>query len=1076
MYVDMEPCASRAGNVAPMRVVAAVVLLLSSACIELSLPEPPPPPGPGTIQGTAVYAVAGRAGYRPAGGARVTLLSTGTGAVAAADSGRFTLSNVRVTTGALLFTVDLDGDGVVDRQRALDLATIGAGPGKNVALGDVVLSQNATVAGRVLRADNPLPTGHGGIAVFVPGAPYATATADTGDFVLENLPEGSVRLAFFLQGFGAESRDVAARGGEESRVSTTTLKPSTEASTPATVTGVVRLDDGKPLGNARLRFVSPTSSFIVTTDANGAFSTTTMNATLYQVAVEADGATSLRLYNVLLLPGMNDLGTLQLTAGESTPLSIDAGVLTPFDAGVVGDGGVAGTTAVIEPTVLELAPGASGQLSSGRSTGPRPLVAHWRNAGDGGLGVTFVTPDTSASFVQVFAPDASGLFPISLRVTDVVGVDSPEVRGVVRVGARPSVSVSVDGGTSVAPGATVSLEAFGTTSDGQAIASFRWTQRTGPAIVIGANDGPRLSFTAPLVVGPTPLTLEVVAINSLGFESAAASVTLVLQPAGAPTLVATASQPIVLFDGGSTVVTFTASVLGGAPDAGWVFSWAPLRGGCPLPDGGLDSTCPEGWVLSNVTGGTAQFQAPFVSGDKTFPFTVTATPAGGTPVLSAQVSVDVLDRVPPSCRSSQVSPLSVLVQCNEPMLVNVLTGLDAGVAASSRVVSDGGLLSFYFDSVLPPVPLQFGASGLVDRSGNAPAPFLIQGTPRLTSSPTYASSGSTSTTNTRAAWMRLATDAGSPFVIVARATTPNDRMVWVLSPPGACGGPSCPVAPSVFRQIPFLGTPPTSSTSSLVIEGRAYVITSRSTPSALVEYRDGQWQEVPVMTAPDLFSLGTDGKQLFVFSVNGSGLERRLYDGGTFGPAETVTSIPNGVQSVELAVTPSRKPFVFTSSAGTGSIFEQVPAPLWNPPLVSLSLGTQVVDLKAVMFGEDLHDAFVFQRVSDGFVEVKAYNPSSMQTMTSGGVPTQEYDVAPFGNGALLAWSDSGAIHLALVTRGAATIDLTDVALEDGGLSFSNGGQGSFPRLTVEGAEVRLAWQEEAFAGSGFQVFGLVIR
>ena len=31
-------------------------------------------------------------------------------------------------------------------------------------------------------------------------------------------------------------------------------------------------------------------------------------------------------------------------------------------------------------------------------------------------------------------------------------------------------------------------------------------------------------------------------------------------------------------------------------------------------------------------------------------------------------------------------------------------------------------------------------------------------------------------------------------------------------------------------------------------------------------------------------------------------------------------------------------------------------------------------------------------------------------------------------------------------------------------------------RKTVEGAEVRLAWQEEAFAGSGFQVFGLVIR
>ncbi len=1075
MYVDMEPRASRPGNVLQMRVVAVVVVLLSSACIELSLPEPPPPPGPGTIQGTAVYAVPGRAGYRPAGGARVTVLSTGTGTVAAADSGRFTLSNVRVTTGALLFTVDLDGDGVIDRQRALDLAAIGAGPGKNVALGDVVLSQNATVAGRVLRADNPLPTGHGGIAVFVPGAPYATATADTGDFVLENLPEGTVRLAFFLQGFGAESRDVAARGGEESRVSTTTLKPSTEASTPATVTGVVRLDDGRPLANARLRFVSPTSSFIVTTDANGAFSTTTMNATLYQVAIEADGATSLRLYNVLLLPGMNDLGTLQLTAGESTPLAIDAGVLTPFDGGVVGDGGVAGTTAVIEPTVLELAPGATGQLSSGRSTGPRPLVAHWRNAGDGGLGVTFATPDTSASFVQVFAPDASGLFPIALRVTDVAGVDSPEARAVVRVGVRPSVSVSVDGGTTVVAGALVELEALGTSSD-QTIAAYRWTQRTGPAIAIAANDGPRLSFTAPQVVGPTPLTIDVVAITTLGFESPPAVMTLVVRPGAAASLVVSASSSIVLFDGGSSVVTLTASVMGGAFDAGWVFSWSPLRGGCPLPDGGLDSTCPEGWVLSNVTGSTAQFQAPFVSGDKTFPFTVTATPAGGMPVLSAQVSVDVLDRMPPTCRSSPPSPLSVQVQCNEPMVVNVLTSLDAGVAVSSRVVSDGGLLTFYFDSVLPPTPLQFGASGLVDRSGNAPGPFPIGGTPRLSLSPTYASSGSNSTTNTRAAWMRLATDGGSPFVIVARATSPNDRMVWVLSPPGACGGPSCPVTPSVFQQIPFLGTAPTSSTSSLAVEGRAYVITSRSNPSALVEYRDGQWQELPVMTAPDLFSLGTDGKQLFVFSADAGGLERRLFDGGTFGPAELVAGSANGPLSAELAVTPSRKPFVFTTSGGQASVFEQLNPPLWNAPTLTLFFDTQNVDLKAVMFGEDLHDAFVFRRMSDGFVEVKAWNPNTMQTMTSGSVVTQEYDVAPFGNGALLAWSDSGEIHLALVTRGAATIDLSDVKLEDGGLSFSNGGQGSFPRLSVEGAEVRLAWQEEAFAGSGYQVFGIVIR
>ena len=44
------------------------------------------------------------------------------------------------------------------------------------------------------------------------------------------------------------------------------------------------------------------------------------------------------------------------------------------------------------------------------------------------------------------------------------------------------------------------------------------------------------------------------------------------------------------------------------------------------------------------------------------------------------------------------------------------------------------------------------------------------------------------------------------------------------------------------------------------------------------------------------------------------------------------------------------------------------------------------------------------------------------------------------------------------------------------GLVLCPEGRRIFPRLTVEGAEVRLAWQEEAFAGAGYQVFGVVIR
>lgn len=1057
----------------------AVFLLAATSCIELSLPAPPPPPGPGSIQGTAVYAIAGRTGFRPAGGARVTLVNTGTSTIADRETGRFDLRGVRVNVGLLLFTFDVDGDGTVDRQRALDLSAIGAGMGRDVALGDVVLSRNATVVGRVLRGDNPLPTGHGGTSVFVPGAPFATATADTGDFVLENLPEGPLQLAFYRDGYGAESRDLSLRGGEEARVAAASLSrvSSSTASTPVSVTGGIRFDDGTPVANARVRFVAPGTSFTTTTDANGAFSVQAMSAQLYQVGIEADGAVSLQLYNVLLLPGANEVPPVQLTRGVSMPLSLDAGPLTPFDGGASGL-----PVAIIDPLLLDLPLGGSGQLSSARSVGRRPLVSHWRNASDGGLQLTFDQNDTTASSVRVFAPDAAGLYPVLLRVTDVTGVDSLEsmMPAQVRVGSPPTVTLMAVGGTTIAPGAMVNLQATAVSTDGTAIKDYLWRQVTGPDPMRTPMNIPTFSFAAPFVAGLTPMTFEVKVTTDLGLESAPATVTLALQPTTQATLTAQTSTPLVFQDGGQHLVQLAAAVVGGVPDASYTLTWSPTFDGCPLGDGGKDLTCPEAWTLSNATGPRTEFFAPRASGNRSLQFTVTATPGG----LTAQVLVDIRDARRPSCRGS-LSTISYEVQCDEPMLVT--GGFDAGsTAPSAFVVVDGGSVVAYFGSVMSRAPADVEISGLVDLGGNPPQPFISSGLmPRLSYPATWVTPPAVySTTATRPAWLRLGGVGGAPSrrAIVGRATDAVFRKVWVLEPQSCTG--VCAVTPNVFENINGQGNQPVSSTSSVSVDGRAYVIVSPENPRGLVEYRNGVWREVPVFISPLLGALGTDGRQLWVLSEDGGAIDRRAWspgdDGGSYGPPEVIGTNLLNVTSAELAFSPQGRAFALFVNGGLVQQFELTAPGSWGPPAAQLTFGTQNTDLKAVLLGESLHDALVFVRESDGFLTTAAWDPGQAMTITGPAIPSgmgsmQEFDVARFGNGALVAWAASfGEIHLSLASRGIGTVLVNDVTLEDGGTVW-NSLPGRWPRVTVEGAEVLLSWQEEVDAGV-YGMAGTIIR
>ena len=75
-----------------------------------------------------------------------------------------------------------------------------------------------------------------------------------------------------------------------------------------------------------------------------------------------------------------------------------------------------------------------------------------------------------------------------------------------------------------------------------------------------------------------------------------------------------------------------------------------------------------------------------------------------------------------------------------------------------------------------------------------------------------------------------------------------------------------------------------------------------------------------------------------------------------------------------------------------------------------------------------------------------------------------EFDVARFGNGALLAFSSSTQqIQLVLVSLAPSGVVASDVTLGDGGLFF-NANPARWPRLAVDGPQVYLSWQEEVAA------------
>ncbi len=1074
-------------------------LVVLVGCLDVTVPQPPPPPGAGTIQGTVTFPVPGRATTKPAGGATVTLVGTSRQAVADAESGRFVLEGITRSVGQLLFSYDADRDGKADRQKLLELANVGAGPGKTVALGEVVLGTRGAVAGRVLRDDVSGPTGHAGASVFVAGLPLATSTTDTGEFLLENLPEGPVTVSFFRAGYLPESVKVGVRSGQEENITPVRLKvdPMGLAAAVARVTGTLRFEDETPVAAARVQFVSGALRLRTTTTATGAFELVMGQAALYQVGIEAEGAQSLILNNVLLLPGTNDLGSFPLTRGTSTPIDFDGG----FNPGTPDAGNIA--IARIEPRELVVPPGGTGVLSSGQSTGQRPITSRWSSpSADGGAGLVFDSPVTPGLSTRFTAPDASGAFAVTLNITDALGNES-QATSTVRVGVAPTVKLSVDGGSSdFEVDDFVTLEADGTVADGTPVTKYRWTQLSGPSVTnVAEDETDSFSFRAPFVASRIPMAFQVEAQTATGIWSAPLEVTITVRPRGMPYLEVTADRPTVTWTGAESdsarLVGLTATLRGAPPGTPLRYDWSPINQfPCGTSDGGPSYACASAVTLVPLTNGSgrAKFIAPQVSGNRDVTFSVSVSAMApedgggidGGVIASGSVTVAVKDQRLPSCVLER-SRLSVRVFCDEPLDGGAFDkGSGRGelpphsVSLVNPPQFDGGLAVFYLESYpddvsgLNPIHLTDFANNevMIMRTAVTPDGGLFTG-PVLTATNSGlsqdAGSAVTSTTNPRPMWVTPPASTGGPAerFVLARHTSDAGvivRSVW-LSAPSACPKPPCHAL-----QLPIMtGTLPAPNVSSVMVGDRAYLITSAAQPNALVRVRGGTSFEFMPSGMPPLLGLSAVGNELWVLGATDAGSLFRqrvkefsdggfvlsqadvIVDGGYIGGPVDVVASPDGFQ-VAAAVSidgVNGQELTFFDLDQMVTPASWTPRP--SPPLPS------AVGVRGAWTGSRFTGAPSFVVTT---ADLKSYAAEGSPTFIES-EPIFESDAVRFGDAVLVTWTGGTTrkLGLALVSDpfDPSSQLIWSTTPNQLGSPVTNAWN---PRLTVMNGEVLLTWSE----------------
>ena len=195
----------------------------------------------------------------------------------------------------------------------------------------------------------------------------------------------------------------------------------------------------------------------------------------------------------------------------------------------------------------------------------------------------------------------------------------------ITVKPKPNVPpVANAGGPQIVPsGSNVNLNGSGTDSDGT-IASYGWTQTSGPAVTLVTPKAASSSFIAPLVSVDTVFNFTLTVLDDKG-ASGTSSVTVTVKPKPnqAPVVSAGSAQTVV--EGASVTLAGTAQDADGSIAS---YAWVQTAG--------------PAVTLTTPKAATTIFVAPQVSSDTVLSFKLTVTDNQGA-VASATTSVTVKD-------------------------------------------------------------------------------------------------------------------------------------------------------------------------------------------------------------------------------------------------------------------------------------------------------------------------------------------------------------------------------------------------------------------------------------------------
>lgn len=728
-----------------------VVGLLLSGCLDVTVP-PRTSVGPGSLRATLLTALPNRPELAPAEGAKLTLVGTTLSATADAE-GNVTLSGLTQRQGRVLVGLDVDDDGTDDRTRIITLEAVGAGLGKDVNLGTLVLGRNATVTGVVKRGDRrDLNSGHGGISVFLPQLPQFTSTGDDGTFVLPGVPEGSLVLNAFAPGYRPEVTPIEVPPGAELRMAPLVLQAAPGAAPVGSLRGRVEQLDGTPIPAVVVQVASGGMESRAETNAEGRFVFEVLPVGVYALGASKTGYTTLRVPTVLITAGATDLRVLVMTQGTSSVVSLDGGPLTPdagsgggaaggsaggmaggsaggmaggtaggMDGGAAGGmaggaaggtaggtaggmaGGSAGGTTMGPPPVANagpdqlVPPGRPARLNGVSSQGDQPLSYRWTQVS--GPTVVLSDNDTPAAEDPTFTAPGSGVVvEFTLVVTDRFGRVSTNLSSTrVAAGVRPVARFTPDGGVVIAAVPTL-LQSVSNDDGGLPLLSHTWTLSPGAAATLSTDGGPSalllpdaLPFGSP--DGLAEVTLSVT--NSLGATSTPFT-RLFFVRAVSPnnwTLDAGPQGAVINVVDGSTLVSLEGAFQTSLTAASPTFSWS----------------CSPAQTLGGATSLNASFVAPIVSGpdvQMTCSVTGTAPTPYAPAALTANAYFRLRDGVAPRLirgleQPTRIGPFGFSLEFDEDITFMQQTFFCAGdalVPYSAR--QDGRIVSYRSNSGL----------------------------------------------------------------------------------------------------------------------------------------------------------------------------------------------------------------------------------------------------------------------------------------------------------------------------------------------------------------------------------------